>query len=60
MPGEDMSELTEAQRSLVRRVRAAQARGAERVARGEPTPAPDKQAFPVGIRPDGTLNEVEE
>ena len=57
---EDMSQLTEAQRGVVRRVRAAEDRAAARMARGEPTLAEGKQSFPVGIRNDGTLNEVEE
>jgi hypothetical protein len=57
---DDMSHLTEAQRAVVLRVRAARARGAEKEARGEQPLAEAKQAFPVGIRNDGTLNEVEE
>jgi hypothetical protein len=57
---DDMSELTEAQRAVVLGVRAARARGAEREARGEPTLAEGKQAWPIGMRKDGTLNVVEE
>jgi len=57
---DDLSQLTEGQRSVVLRVRAAQARGAEREARGQQTLAADKQSFPIGIKDDGTLNSVSE
>jgi hypothetical protein len=57
MNGDGDTGLTESQRALVSRVRAARQRGAELEAAGRSSLAPEKQEFPIGIREDGTLNE---
>ncbi len=55
----DTSGLTPEQRALVERIRAERDRALREEPDAENPLPPDKEDFPVGIRPDGTVNTDE-